>query len=163
MIYKLILFVHSLTSLHPRSSLSKSSQAKMDFSPSRGWLETSWEEAIHIICNAPQILIDQWNWYTTAYPGYLERCLIAIGTLYTLSFVWIIIKPGLLVGFSFVKWCYNKVDQFLGWSPEPIFEDAESAEDVLNKELYGLEHMALNWTWEGGLGSMWMNMGYWKV
>ena len=31
-----------------------------------------------------------------------------------------------------------------------------------SKGIYGLEHVALNWTWEDGLKSMWMNMGYWK-
>ncbi|KAF8470870.1 hypothetical protein BDZ91DRAFT_719145 [Kalaharituber pfeilii] len=38
--------------------------------------------------------------------------------------------------------------------PEEIGADADG--------IYGLEHVALNWCWDKGLRSMWMNMGYWQ-
>ena len=56
---------------------------------------------------------------------------------------------------------------------EEIFKEASNSEKApghreeivgsIGEGIYGLEHAALNWTWENGLKSMWMNMGYWKV
>ena len=118
----------------------------------------------HVVSSIPHIITHEWNRFTAAYPGYLERFLIIAGTLYSLSIVWVVLKVVFAVGSKSIRWWFAQVDQFLGWSPEPIFEDQGSnCEGVLENELYGLEHMALNWTWEGGLQSMWMNMGYWKV
>ncbi|RPB24964.1 hypothetical protein L211DRAFT_783808 [Terfezia boudieri ATCC MYA-4762] len=65
-------------------------------------------------------------------------------------------------GFALVKWSISRISQTLGLTLEPTFEDSDSGVHLLDRKLYGLEHMALNWTWEGGLKTMWMNMGYWK-
>ncbi|KAF8455228.1 hypothetical protein BGX38DRAFT_1267495 [Terfezia claveryi] len=65
-------------------------------------------------------------------------------------------------GFTLVKWSISRISQILQLTLEPTFEDSDSWEHMLDGKLYGLEHMALNWTWEGGLKTMWMNMGYWK-
>ncbi|KAI5803568.1 hypothetical protein DFH27DRAFT_513596 [Peziza echinospora] len=46
---------------------------------------------------------------------------------------------------------------------EQVFGESKNVNVGAEQDgLYGLEHVALNWSWEKGLGTMWMNMGYWK-
>jgi len=73
------------------------------------------------------------------------------------------VKIAAKLGFPFARRCISRTSRALGLTLEPIFEDSDSGEHMVDKELYGLEHMSLNWTWEGGLKTMWMNMGYWEV
>ncbi|KAF8423272.1 hypothetical protein EV426DRAFT_534422 [Tirmania nivea] len=104
-----------------------------------------------------------WHKFTSSYPRLLERCLIiAIGVAYITSIGWSLVRIAAKFGLTSVRWSISRISQTLGLTPKPIFQDSDSGEHVLDKELYGLEHMALNWTWEGGLKTMWMNMGYWK-
>jgi len=127
------------------------------------WLAVALESICSSIPTVLEALSSHWHKFTSRYPGLLERCIIAIGLACIISIGWSLVRIATKVGFASVKWSISRNSRTLGLTLEPIFEDSDSGEYLLDKELYGLEHMALNWTWEGGLKTMWMNMGYWKV
>ena len=129
----------------------------------QNWLAVGLESICSSISTVPDALNSHWHKFTSRYPGLLERCILAIGVAYIGSIGWSLVRIATKVGFTSVRWCIFKISRTLGLALEPIFESSDSGEYVLDKELYGLEHMALNWTWEEGLKTMWMNMGYWKV
>lgn len=110
-----------------------------------------------------QVLTTQWHIFTTAYPGLLERSIFAIGIVYLASIGWLVFIALIKASFGPVRWCVHRVSRVPGLTPVSTFEERDSNEGIIDNELYGLEHMALNWTWESGLNTMWMNMGYWKV
>lgn len=112
------------------------------------------------ISTALEALGSLWHDFTSKYPGLLERCIITIGVAYIISIGWFLVKISAKIGRASVKWSVSKICRTLGLT---IFENSDGKEHVIDNELYGLEHMALNWAWEGGLETMWMNMGYWKV
>jgi len=127
------------------------------------WLAVTLVSISSSIYTVLEALDSHWHKLTSRYPGLLERCIIAIGIAYIMSIGWSLVRMAAKIGLASVRWSISRTNRMLGLALEPIFEDSDSGEHVLDKELYGLEHMALNWTWEGGLKTMWMNMGYWKV
>ena len=89
----------------------------------------------------------------------VEQCLLAVGIAFTLS---VLCTWGARLVLLVVRAVRSQFRRRLGCLPFGCDENGDGGGLGGSQEIYGLEHLALNWTWEGGLKSMWMNMGYWK-
>ena len=89
----------------------------------------------------------------------IEQCLLAVGIAFSLS---VLYTWGTRLVMVVARAALSQFRHRLGHLPFRRSDNGDYGSLGVSEGIYGLEHLALNWTWEGGLKSMWMNMGYWK-